>query len=41
MRAPASRAADAVHDIRGFAPRLAEEGNWDVVGKPRERSTVV
>jgi catalase len=26
------RAADAVHDIRGFALRLAEEGDRDVVG---------
>jgi hypothetical protein len=26
------RAADAVHDIRGFALKLAEEGNWEVVG---------
>ena len=26
------RAADAEHDIRGFALKLAEEGNWDVVG---------
>ena len=26
------RAADEVHDIRGFALKLAEEGNWDVVG---------
>jgi catalase len=26
------RAADAEHDIRGFALKLVEEGNWDVVG---------
>jgi catalase len=26
------RAADAMHNIRGFALRLAEEGDWDVVG---------
>ena len=26
------RAADAVHDIRGFALKLAEEDNCDVVG---------
>jgi catalase len=24
------RPADSVHDIRGFALKLAEEGNWDV-----------
>ena len=33
-------AADPEPDIRGCALRLAEEGNWDVVGD-NERSTVV
>jgi hypothetical protein len=33
MRSLERRAVHAEREIRGFALRLAEEGNWDVVGQ--------
>jgi catalase len=36
IRSPARR--DAERDIRGFALRLVEEGNWDVVGSQSPRT---